>query len=86
MKKYYKGLFEDEIAELLRELEDNAYIVTGLHFETAYIKIHTLYEDGIISTVNDYYIHYINGKQCGFVGIGSVINSLAHNEFYIETI
>lgn len=86
MKKYYNGLFEDEISELLQKLKDNAYIITGLHFMTTYRKTYALYEDGMLSSVDDCYIHYIDGKQCGFVGKGYIINSLAHNEFYIETI
>lgn len=79
MKTVYKDLFEDEIAELLRE-HPNASITCGYGH---YTPGGAIYEDGIVTSGAGTYCEFWNGKRTGgHVPLERLIKHiLPHQEF-----
>lgn len=80
----YEGLFEDEVAELLRSVPERAYIVTG--YKSYYQKKSgAIVEDGVTSANSGtMYNHYIDDKYVGMVSYDYIHSILCHREFTIE--
>ena len=82
----YSNLFEDEVAELLRELPHNNAIEPNDMY--TYYPASMICEDGIYTSGKDSFTEYMYGKRTGnHVGTAYLIDKLAHTTFVVrETI
>ena len=80
MERKYTGLFEDEVAELLRSAAPGAVIVSG---PFSWSMARTLAEDGIYTSGAGYVVEYINGVRSGIRSAASLVPRLAHTDFKI---
>lgn len=76
----YTGLFEDEVAEILRYLPARSIIIDN-HNE--FYPAAMICEDGIYSSGKGMYTQYINGKKAGVVNQAYLINYLSHKTFSV---
>lgn len=83
MKTVYDGLFEDEVAELLRE-NPTASIECGNY---KYYPSAMICEDGIYTSGRNYYSEYYLGKRTfNHIHMSGLINRiLPHKEFILHT-
>lgn len=81
----YSDLFEDEVAEILREISSvNTRILYGIY---TYTPACMICEDGIYTSDKGYFTEYCNGKRTGnHVGTGYLIMSLAHATFTLKEV
>ena len=80
MKENYTGLFEDEIAELLRDMQhDDVIIIRG----TLYRPACAICDDGINTAGADYFLEIDAHGSRSHVSRSDVVNRLAHSEFSI---
>lgn len=82
MSNTYADLFEDEIAEILTESGDSAYIYVN-NGATAYKKTSCVNYDGIV-VHEDMYIRYDFGRRSAIVTASFIIVRLAHKTFKVE--
>ena len=80
MERKYAGLFEDEVAELLRSAAPGAVNVWR---PVSWSMAHTLAEDGIYTSGAGYVTEYINGIRSGIRSAASLVSRLAHTDFEI---
>jgi len=79
----YTDLYEDWIAEILRELPHNSVVEDGYY---SFYPACAVCEDGIYSSGSGLYSVYINGKRTGsHVGKKYLIDRLAHKTFTVIT-
>lgn len=78
-KETVSGLFEDELAELFRELKKGDYIE---HNNTCYYAKPSINYDGIIIKENEMF-KAVNGKDVAYIGSKSLVNLLAHKTFTV---
>lgn len=79
----YSGLFEDEIAELLRSLPFRSIIQIGEHMEL--YPSAGMYEDGISSSGNGMFSIYMDGRRTGgTINTRRLIEILAHATFTVK--
>lgn len=76
----YAGLFEDEVAEILRYLPAKS-IITDNHNE--FVPAAMIYEDGIYSSGEGMFTQYIDGKKAGAVNRAYLIDYLSHKTFAV---
>ena len=83
MKTVYDGLFEDEVAELLRE-NQTASVECG---NSTYYPACMMCYDGIYVSGEGYYTEYYLGKRTdNHIHIKGLINTvLPHTEFILHT-
>ena len=82
----YSGLFEDEVAELLRSLPDNADISPHYGWTYHKTKSNVIDEDGIRSTMDETcYCLFIGRDRSGKYPASYLIRSLAHADFTVTT-
>ena len=81
----YTDLFEDEVAEILRELTSTN---TSISYKTyTYKPACTICDDGIYTSGKGYFTEYYNGKYTGnHVGTGYLIRVLAHTTFTVKEV
>jgi len=81
MKKNFSGLFEDEVADVLRSAGPD-YIIRSGPFSWEPMRI--MIEDGIYTTsAAGYVTEYIDGRRSGTVDTGYLVRRLAHTAFEI---
>ena len=78
----YSGLFEDEIAEILRSLPLGRTVISdALH---TWYPAAGVYEDGIVTSGSGLFSEYFLGKRTGnHIGCTGLIRCLAHEEFTV---
>ena len=83
MKTVYTDLFEDEVADLLRE-NPTASVECGNY---TYSPSAMICEDGIYTSGKSYYTEYFLGKRTGdHIHTSGLINRiLPHKEFILHT-
>lgn len=82
MSNTYADLFEDEVAEILTEAGDSAYIFVN-NGATAYKKTFCVNYDGIV-VHEDMYIRYDYGRRSAIVTTSFIIAHLAHKTFKVK--
>ena len=78
----YKDLFEDEVAEILRELPDDSCIKCSPF--SYFKKLGALYEDGLVQSTNgQYYNKYCGRESYGYIHRNQLISVLSHSTFSV---
>ena len=81
-KTIYADLFEDEVAEVLRDLPFSSTIIMDAHHE--FYPAAGICEDGIYTSGTGMYTEFFNGKRTGsHVGRQYLIDHLAHTTFAV---
>lgn len=80
-KTTYTDLFEDEVAEVLRDTARSSGIILEGYNE--WYPARMVNEDGIYSSGSDMFTQYINGTRCGYVSASYLISLLAHKRFTV---
>ncbi len=80
-KTTYTDLFEDEVAEVLRDATRSGGII--LEGCNEWYPAHMINEDGIYSSGSGMFTQYINGTRCGYVSASYLISLLAHKPFTV---
>lgn len=80
----YADLFEDEVAEILRDLPFRSTIIMDSRHE--FCPAAGICEDGVYSSGAGLFTEYLDGKRTGnHVGRRYLIDALAHKTFTIVT-
>ena len=83
MKTTFTGLFEDEIAEILRFLPFRGSVKSGFY---TWYPAGMICEDGIYTSGNGYFSEYLNGQRTGsHRSLEGLVRELAGEEFTITT-
>ena len=83
MTTTYKGLFEDEVAAILRSLPFTGSVRIGFY---SFYPAGMICEDGIYTSGNGYFSEYLNGQRTGsHRSLESLIRELTGEEFTITT-
>lgn len=80
MAKHYTGLFEDEVADVLRSAGPAAVIISG---PFTWYPSSMLAEDGAYTSGSGYVTEYINGIRSGIWSRSALVSRLAHIDFEI---
>ena len=80
MAKHYTGLFEDEVADVLRSAGPDVVIMSG---PFSWHRSGMLVEDGVYTSGAGYVTEYIDGASSGTVHRSRLVSRLAHTDFDI---
>lgn len=78
--KTFYGLFEDEVADVLRSAGPDAVIMAGAF---TWYPSGMLAEDGAYTSGSGYVTEYINGIRSGIWSRSALVSRLAHIDFEI---
>lgn len=77
----YADLFEDEVAEVLRDIPGTGAVVMDAHRE--FYPARMMCEDGTYSPGNNMFTEYLDGRRSGQVNTRYMIAALTHKTFRV---
>ena len=78
----YTDLFEDEVAEIVRDLPHDSTIIMDAYRE--FYPANMMCEDGVYTSGSGMYAEYLNGKRTGSIyGLKYLVDHLAHTTFKV---